>query len=119
MSPVTPVSSVLMLLCAAALGALGSYLYKSGADHADGTLAGYLANPRLLSGVLCYIAVMVLFVTAFRRGGALSVLYPVYATTFIFGALICRWAYGTPITAANVVGMMLLVGGMYLMGQQS
>ncbi len=118
MSSVTPLSSVLMFLCAAALGALGSYLYKSGADEVDGTLAGYLANPRLLAGVLCYIAVMVLFVAAFRRGGALTVLYPTYASTFIIGALIGRWAYGTPITGANVVGMLLLVGGMYLMGRQ-
>jgi drug/metabolite transporter (DMT)-like permease len=85
---------------------------------ADGTLAGYVLNPRLVAGVLCYIAVMVLYVAAFRRGGALTVLYPVYATTFIFGALISRAAYGTPITGANVAGMLLLVGGMYLMGRQ-
>jgi multidrug transporter EmrE-like cation transporter len=107
-----------MLLSAAMLGALGSYLYKSGADVADGTLAGYLANPRLLAGVACYIAVMVLFVAAFRRGGALTVLYPTYASTFIFSALIGRWAYGTPITGANAIGMILLVAGMYFMGRQ-
>lgn len=118
MSSVTPVSSLLMFLCAAGLGALGSYLYKSGADGVDGTLAGYLVNPRLLAGVLCYIAVMVLFVAAFRRGGALTVLYPTYASTFIFAALIARWTYGTPITGANAAGMLLLVAGMYLMGRQ-
>jgi hypothetical protein len=118
MPSVTPISSVLMFLCAATLGALGSYLYKSGADAADGTLAGYLANPRLLAGVVCYVAVMVLFVAAFRRGGALAVLYPTYASTFIFGALIARWAYGTPITGANAMGMLLLIAGMYLMGRQ-
>jgi multidrug transporter EmrE-like cation transporter len=107
-----------MFLCAAMFGALGSYLYKSGADAVDGTLAGYLLNPRLLAGVVCYIAVMVLFVAAYRRGGALTVLYPTYASTFVFGALIGRWAYGTPITGANVAGMLLLVGGMLLMGRQ-
>lgn len=118
MSAVTPLASVLMFLCAAAVGALGSYLYKSGADEVDGTIAGYLMNPRLVAGVVCYIAVMVLFVAAYRRGGALTVLYPTYASTFIFGALIGRWAYGTPITALNVAGMVLLVAGMYLMGKQ-
>jgi multidrug transporter EmrE-like cation transporter len=118
MPSITPASSVIMFVCAAAFGALGSYLYKSGADEVNGTLAGYLANPRLLAGVLCYIAVMVLFVAAYRRGGALAVLYPTYASTFIFGALIGRWAYGTPITGTNVAGMLLLVGGMYLMGRQ-
>ncbi len=76
-----------MFLIASVLGALGQYLYKSGADSAGGSLQSYLLNSRLLGGVLCYVAVMVLFVAAFKRGGALSVLYPLYATTFIWGAL--------------------------------
>ena len=114
----TPTISVVMFLVAALFGALGSYLYKSGAEGGSGSLAFYLLNPRILGGVLCYIAVMVLFVAAFRRGGALTVLYPTYASTFIFSALIAWMAYGTPIKSVNVAGMVLLVGGMYLMGKQ-
>ena len=113
----TPISSVLMFLCAAVMGALGSFLYKSGADRAENTVAGYLLNARLLVGVCCYIAVMVLFVTAYRRGGSLTVLYPTYASTFIFAAFIGKWAYGIPITIVNVIGMLLLTAGMYLMGR--
>ncbi|NNE71400.1 MAG: hypothetical protein HKN29_13710 [Rhodothermales bacterium] len=113
----TPVSSVLMFLAAAILGALGQFLYKGGADAADGGLASYVLNPRILTGVVCYIAVMVLFVAAFKRGGSLAVLYPVYASTFIFAALISLAAFGTPIKPINVLGMVLLVGGMYLMGR--
>ena len=118
MGTTTPVSSILMFLCAAALGAFGSFLYKSGADHAQPSVMGYIGNVRLLAGVCCYVAVMVLFVAAYRRGGALTVLYPTYASTFIFGALIGRWAYGTPITLVNMAGMLLLAAGMYLMGKQ-
>lgn len=118
MPTATPVSSVLMFLCAAALGAVGSFCYKSGADHAAAGIMGYIGNLRLLAGVCCYIAVMVLFVAAYRRGGSLTVLYPTYASTFVFGALIGRWAYGTPITVLNITGMLLLAVGMYLMGKQ-
>jgi multidrug transporter EmrE-like cation transporter len=60
---------------------------------------------------------MVLFVAAFKRGGALSVLYPLYASTFVWAALIALFAYGTPIKPVNVAGMALLVIGMYLMGR--
>jgi len=77
----------------------------------------YLANARLLGGVICYVAVMVLFVAAFKRGGALTTLYPVYASTFVFAALIAWSAYGTPIKPVNVAGMVLLAGGMYLLGR--
>ena len=113
----TPAISVVFFLTAALLGALGQYLYKSGADLASGTLSSYIVNPRLLGGVICYAAVMVLFVAAFKKGGALTVLYPVYATTFIWAALLALLVYGTPIKPINVAGMGLLVIGMYLMGK--
>ena len=113
----TPVSSIVLFLIASLLGAVGQFLYKSGADAAGGSVGSYLLNPRILGGVACYVAVMVLFVAAFKRGGALSVLYPVYATTYIWVAMIGLMAYGTPIRPVNVAGMLLLIGGMYLMGR--
>jgi multidrug transporter EmrE-like cation transporter len=113
----TSPAAVVMFLVAAFLGALGQFLYKSGAERAGGSLASDLLNPRLLGGIVCYVAVMVLFVAAFKRGGALSVLYPVYATTFFWAALIGWFAFGENIRAVNVAGMFLLVLGMYLMGR--
>lgn len=113
----TPAVSIVFFLIASFLGALGQYLYKSGAELAGGSVGSYLLNPRLLSGVVCYVAVMVLFVAAFKKGGALTVLYPIYATTFIWAALIALVVYGTPIKPVNIAGMGLLVTGMYLMGK--
>src|SRR5205085_12329495 len=75
--------AIVFFVIAAFLGALGQFYYKSGAEKAGNTLASYVFNARLLGGVICYIAVMVLFVAAFKRGGALTVLYPIYASTFI------------------------------------
>ena len=115
--PSTPIASICYFLIAALLGAVGQYLYKSGADQATGGLASYLLNPRLCAGVACYTAVMVLFVAAFKRGGSLSVLYPLYATTFVWAALIARYAYDVPIKPIHVGGMICLVVGMYLMGR--
>ena len=113
----TPIISIAFFLIASLLGALGQFLYKSGADKAGGTVLSYIANPRLLGGVCCYIAVMVLFIAAFKKGGSLTVLYPVYATTFIWGALIAFYAFGTPIKPVNIAGMLVLILGMYLMGK--
>jgi hypothetical protein len=112
----TPAQSMVFFLIAAVLGAVGQFLYKSGAEAADGNGWSYL-NLRILGGVACYIGVMVLFVAAFKRGGSLSVLYPLYASTFIWAGLIAWWAYGVPIKPVNLAGMALLVGGMYLMGK--
>ena len=113
----TPSISIILFAVAALFGALGQYLYKSGADLAGKSVMSYLLNPRLLGGVVCYIAVMVLFVAAFKKGGSLTVLYPVYASTFIWAALLALMVYGTPIKPINIGGMVLLVSGMYLMGK--
>ena len=113
----TPLASIVLFALAALLGAAGQYLYKSGAQRAGASLWSYLLNGRILAGVVCYVAVMVLFVAAFKRGGSLTVLYPIYASTFIWAALIGLWAYGTPIKPIHVAGMLLLIGGMYLMGR--
>lgn len=113
----TPATSVFCFLLASVLGAVGQFLYKSGADRAAGGLGTYVLNPRILLGVAAYVGVMALFVAAFKRGGSLTVLYPLYATTFIWAAFIALVVYGQPIRLANVAGMALLVAGMYLMGK--
>jgi drug/metabolite transporter (DMT)-like permease len=114
----TTPAAVFMFVVAAFLGALGQFLYKSGADRAGASVVSYLLNARLLGGVFCYVAVMVLFVAAFKRGGALTVLYPIYATTFIWAAIISWFVYGTPIRLVNIGGMVFLIAGMYLMGRE-
>ena len=113
----TPISSILMFVVAAFLGAVGQYLYKAGAEATNERWSSYVLNGRLLAGVACYIGVMVFFVAAFKKGGALTVLYPIYASTFIWAAFIAWMAYDTPIKPVNVAGMALLVLGMYCMGR--
>ena len=112
----TPISSQLMFLFAAVLGAVGQWLYKAGADRAGSGLLSYF-NVSVVGGVLCYTAVMVLFVAAFKRGGQPQVLYPIYASTFIFAAFIA-WAHaGQPIRPVHGLGMVALILGMFLMGR--
>ena len=115
----TPIESILCFLVASLFGAAGQFLYKSGAARAVGGPLTYLLNPRLIGGVACYIGVMVLFITAFKRGGQLSVLYPIYATSFIFSAIGAACIYGEPIRPVNIAGMGFLVTGMFLMGWKS
>jgi hypothetical protein len=79
---------VLLFLIAALLGAFGQYFYKTGAEFASGRIITWILNYRIILGILCYVAIMVLFLLAFRIGGPLTILYPVYATTFIWGLVI-------------------------------
>ena len=49
----TPLASILYFLLASVLGAAGQFLYKEGAQRATGGLGSYVANTRILLGVVC------------------------------------------------------------------
>jgi multidrug transporter EmrE-like cation transporter len=81
------------------------------AHNATARVVGFLTNPYILAGMSGYLLVMVLFTYAFRTGGTVRVLYPLYAPTFIRAALIARVAYHQPVQPVHVIGMMLLITG--------
>ena len=112
MNSVTPVISIVLYLVAAFLGALGQYLYKEGAAQVQlANPYNLITNSRIILGVVCYIGVMLLFVVALKKGGQLTVLYPVYATTFIWAALIGSFALGESLTLFRVLGTALILVG--------
>jgi drug/metabolite transporter (DMT)-like permease len=106
-----PWVSIVSVLGASVLGAVGPHLFKAGADRARSGVLALFASPWVWAGMACYVLVMLLFTFAFRRGGTVAVLYPLYATTFVWAALIGVWLGGPPIRAVNVLGMVLLVAG--------
>jgi multidrug transporter EmrE-like cation transporter len=75
-----------------------------------------VSTPWVPAAMFCYLAVMALFTHAFRQGGSVTVLYPVYATTFIWAAVFGMLFYGQPIRPIHLLGMALLLAGMYCMG---
>jgi multidrug transporter EmrE-like cation transporter len=105
---------ILLFLIAALLGALGQYLYKTGAESSQGTVLSWFSNYRIILGVLCYITIMFLFIIAFRIGAPITVVYPVYATTFIWGLLIGVFLLGEKVNLSNIGGIILIIAGVYL-----
>jgi len=113
---VTHPAAIACFVAASVLGAGGQFLYKAGAERATAWQSDLL-NWRILAGMACYIAVMALFVAAFKFGGKLTVLYPIYALTFMWAAFIAWGAYGEPVRPIHAAGFVLLIAGMYLMGR--
>jgi drug/metabolite transporter (DMT)-like permease len=103
---------ILLNFLAAILGAAGQALYQVG-----GLRLGQVPlwkNWALFLGMALFCVVMVLFVVAFKWGGKLSVTYPAYATTFIWGALIAHYFRGESISGTQVVGLTIIVLGVGL-----
>lgn len=113
--PHTPLVSIICVLIASVLGAIGQFLFKLAATRGGAAPLGFLWTPWALIGLSCYIAVMMLFSLAFQRGGTVQVLYPIYATTFIWAAAMAWAIYGQPIRPIHVAGMILLIVGIICM----
>jgi multidrug transporter EmrE-like cation transporter len=110
-----PLVSVVCVLVASLLGAAGQFLFKLAASRGGDRPLGFLLTPWAMIGLACYFAVMVLFSIAFKRGGTVPVLYPIYATTFIWAALM-GWALdGQAIRPIHVAGMIILILGILCM----
>lgn len=77
---------IILNLIAAIFGAGGQYFYKIGASKLK-EVPLYL-NWNILLGVISFCVVMVLFVIGYKMGGRVSVVFPVYATTFIWGTFL-------------------------------
>jgi multidrug transporter EmrE-like cation transporter len=110
----TSLASILLVLLAAVLGAGGQFLFKHASQGKTG-LIGVLLSPWALAGMLCYVTVMVLFTTSFRLGGSVRVLYPLYASTFIWAAVLSLILFGHPIRPIHGLGMVLLIVGIVCM----
>ena len=111
----TPLLAIASVLVASLLGAIAPFFFEYGSKQLHGRVADFLLNPWILGGMTTYVAVMVFFTYAFRLGGTVKVLYPIYATTFIWAALIAMFHQGAPVEWVHVGGMVLLIAGVVFM----
>ena len=106
---------IILNLFAALLGALGQYAYKKGGLQL--TEVAIFKNVPLWSGVLLFCGVMVLFVLGYNLGGRISVVYPFYATTFIWGALIGHYIEKEPLNLYVIGGTLLIITGLVVIAR--
>lgn len=99
----------LIYLLAGFIGAFGQYFYKLGGKRLG--VDPILSNWPLALGVVLFCGVMILFVWSFKLGGRLNVVYPIYATTFLWGTLIGIFVEKEPFTIPQLMCTSLVVIG--------
>jgi multidrug transporter EmrE-like cation transporter len=103
---------IFLNLLAAVAGAFGQYFYKLGGTQMD--VIPLYRNFYLFFGIILFCLVMVLFVAAFRLGGRMSIVYPVYATTFIWGTLIAVMIGKESWSIMQLFGVATIVAGVII-----
>lgn len=105
---------IIFSLIAAFFGSISQVLYKRAALKLSSV--PLYKNFELLGGLIGFILVLVLLIIAFRKGGLLSVVYPVYASTYIWGALIAMYIENEKIWPLQWLGIIVIIAGVCLVG---
>lgn len=106
----------IILNCIAAIfGAVGQWFYKKGSLQ----IVEKPFNLYLILGVIMFIGVMVLFVVGYKLGGKISVVYPFYATTFVWGALLGVVLEKESLRWPSVLGLVCIIIGLSLIASQT
>jgi len=105
---------IILNLLASVFGAYGQWLYKIGALRF--TDQAIWKNWHFLGGMACFTVVMICFMVAFRLGGRLSVTFPIYALTFVWGTLIGVYIDKEPFTTVQGIGVVMVFIGVSIVG---
>ncbi len=89
--------------------------YKFGAAKLELNLFSLLTNYELIMGILLYAIGGILMILSFR-GGEVSVLYPIIATSYIWVSFLSIYFLGESMNFYKWLGVFTIVAGMMLIG---
>ena len=105
----------LMILCTIFTSA-GQILYKFGAENLSFNLSSIIFNIPLIAGVFSYGIGLLFLIIAFK-GGELSVLYPIVATSYVWVSIASPIFFETDYMTTNKwIGVIIIIVGVSLIG---
>jgi len=111
----TALWSIVMVSVAAVIGAFGAVFLKKGSQSLKFKFRSLIKNYYLISGFLLYGVSAVPFILALR-GGDLSILYPIVATTYVWIAIFSIKFLGEKMNKWRWLGIALIMLGVALIG---
>lgn len=116
MTSATPVWAITVAALTALMAAVGQLFFKRGAASVTTTLWTWVANLNLLIGLALHAVGFILLVVALKHG-RLSVLFPVLATSYVWGVFLATRYLGEPVTVVKWAGVALILAGVGLIAR--
>jgi multidrug transporter EmrE-like cation transporter len=116
--------SFLLVVCCTIIGAAAQVLIKKGAGALGAnptmvqTAMAILFTPALFAGYAMYGVSTVLLVLALRHG-QLSLLYPVFAMTYVWVTVLSVVIFHESMNPYKLAGIAVIVGGIAVLGRGS
>ena len=111
----TKLWALMLVLVTTLLVSSAQILYKLGSANLNFDVLKILTNYYLIGGILLYAVGGILIILAFR-GGEVSVLYPIIATSYIWVSFLSNIFLGEKINLWKWVGVSAIVLGIMVIG---
>jgi len=103
------------MLVTTILTSFAQVFYKKASSKLSLDLVALITNYDLLIGISLYLIAAVLMITAFK-GGEVSILYPIVATSYIWVSLLSVYFFNEIINVYKWVGVLAIFFGVALIG---
>jgi len=101
-------TAIVLVLLSTTLTSAGQLFFKFGADKLS--LENLLSNYLLFIGIILYIVALVIFILALKNN-ELSLLYPLYATSYIWVSLLSMFFLNETMNLFKWLGIFLIIMG--------
>lgn len=107
-----------IVLSSTLLTSTAQLFYKFGSEKLGFDILSIIANIELIMGVVLYAIGGILLILSFR-GGEVSVLYPVYATSYVWVSFLSIYFLGEVMNIFKWLGIFIIIAGIVLIGYGS
>jgi len=115
--PTKPWAIGLMVLCTA-FTSIAQIFYKLGAAKLQFSLISIITNLPLITGMALYILGAIIMIIAFK-GGEVSVLYPIIATSYIWVSLLSAYFFNEDLNLFRWIGIFVIILGIIFISKGS
>ena len=106
----TKLWAILLILFTTLLTSSAQILYKLGIPALKFDIVSILTNYYLLGGLILYGISAILMIISFR-GGEVSVLYPIIATSYIWVSILSIYFLGEKMNDFRWIGVFIIIAG--------
>jgi len=107
---------IAITLISALLASFAQYIFKRNIKKFKISISEILRmifSKSIFIGLLIYILSLCVYIFALHYG-ELSFVYPFFASTFVFVALLSKYRFGERISAVRVLGILLIIFGIII-----
>lgn len=111
-------SAIILIIVSSLFTAAGQFLLKSGTNKGVENGFAIITNIPLIGGLIFYFIAAILLIYSLKKG-ELSVLYPIYAISYIWVLLISYFFFNESINLLKLIGVLLIMIGVSFVGAGS